>query len=167
MCCTCAGPHIMMGYWRSPELTAEKVQEASDPAARTMSTFDHFTVDEDGDLYFVDRSDDIIKTRGEKVSSVEVENALHDIPGVRQAAVIGIPDELLGEAVRAFVLLDEGAALTELDVIRECRTRLENFMVPRDVVFVTELPHTDSGKVRKKSLSREPLAASPRPGWLG
>jgi len=95
------------------------------------------------------------------VSSVEVENALHDVPGVRQAAVVGIPDELLGEAVRAFVLLDEGAALSELDVIRECRTRLENFMVPRDVVFVTELPHTDSGKVRKKSLSREPLAATP------
>ncbi len=126
-----------------------------------MSTFDHFTVDKDGDLYFVDRSDDIIKTRGEKVSSVEVENALHDVAGVRQAAVVGIPDELLGEAVRAYVLLDEGAALTELDVIRECRTRLENFMVPRDVVFVTELPHTDSGKVRKKSLSREPLAPSP------
>lgn len=155
------GPHIMMGYWRSPELTAEKVHEASEPAARTMSTFDHFTIDQDGDLYFVDRSDDIIKTRGEKVSSVEVENALHDTPGVRQAAVIGVPDELLGEAVRAFVLLDEGAALTELDVIRECRTRLENFMVPRDVVFVTELPHTESGKVRKKSLSREPLATSP------
>ena len=155
------GPHIMMGYWRSPELTAEKVQEASDPAARTMSTFDHFTMDEDGDLYFVDRSDDIIKTRGEKVSSVEVENALHDVAGVQQAAVIGVPDELLGEAVRAFVLLDEEARLTELDVIRECRTRLENFMVPRDVVFVTELPHTESGKVRKKSLSREPLPTSP------
>ena len=155
------GPHIMMGYWRSPELTAEKVKDAADPAARTMSTFDHFTVDEDGDLYFVDRSDDIIKTRGEKVSSVEVENALHDVSGVRQAAVVGIPDELLGQAVRAFVLLDEGAELTELDLIRECRTRLENFMVPRDVVFVTELPHTDSGKVRKKSLPREPLATSP------
>jgi amino acid adenylation domain-containing protein len=155
------GPHIMMGYWRSPELTAEKVQEASGPAERTMSTFDHFTVDEEGDLYFVDRSDDIIKTRGEKVSSVEVENALHDVPGVRQAAVIGVPDELLGEAVRAFVMLDEGAALTGLDLIRECRATLENFMVPREVVFVTELPHTESGKVRKKSLSREPLASSP------
>jgi acyl-coenzyme A synthetase/AMP-(fatty) acid ligase len=123
-----------------------------------MSTHDHFTVDEDGDLYFVDRSDDIIKTRGEKVSSVEVENALHDVAGIRQAAVIGIPDELLGEALRAFVLLDEGAELTELDVIKASRSRLENFMVPREVVFVTELPHTDSGKIRKKSLSREPLA---------
>ena len=151
------GPHIMMGYWNAPELTAEKLQEGPDPNERTMSTHDHFTVDEDGDLYFVDRSDDIIKTRGEKVSSVEVENALHDVAGIRQAAVIGVPDELLGEAVRAYVLLDEGAALTELDVIRQCRTRLENFMVPREVVFMTELPHTDSGKIRKKSLSREPL----------
>ena len=155
------GPHIMMGYWGAPELTAEKLEEGSDPGERTMSTLDHFTIDEDGDLYFVDRSDDIIKTRGEKVSSVEVENALHDVTGIRQAAVVGVPDELLGQAVRAFVLLDEGAQLTELDVIRECRTRLENFMVPRDVVFMAELPHTDSGKVRKKSLSREPLATSP------
>jgi long-chain acyl-CoA synthetase len=150
------GPHIMMGYWGAPELTAEKVQEG--PDERTMSTHDHFTVDADGDLYFVDRSDDIIKTRGEKVSSVEVENALHDVSGIRQAAVVGVPDELLGEAVRAFVLLDEGARLTERDVIKECRTRLENFMVPREVVFVAELPHTDSGKIRKKSLPREPLA---------
>jgi long-chain acyl-CoA synthetase len=154
------GPHIMMGYWGAPELTAEKLKEDPDPNARTMSTHDHFTIDADGDLYFVDRSDDIIKTRGEKVSSVEVENALHDVPGIRQAAVVGVPDELLGEAVRAFVLLDEGAQLTELAVIRECRTRLENFMVPRDVVFMTELPHTDSGKIRKKSLPREPLPRS-------
>jgi len=156
------GPHIMMGYWRAPELTAEKLRDGPYPGERTMSTHDHFTVDEEGDLYFIDRSDDIIKTRGEKVSSVEVENALHDVPGVRQAAVVGIPDELLGEAVRAFVLLEEAAELTELDVIKACRARLENFMVPRDVVFVTELPHTDSGKIRKKSLSREPLEASPK-----
>jgi long-chain acyl-CoA synthetase len=149
------GPHIMMGYWGAPELTAEKL--VSGEGERTMSTHDHFTVDADGDLYFVDRSDDIIKTRGEKVSSVEVENALHDVTGIRQAAVIGVPDELLGEAVRAFVLLDEGAELSERDVIRECRSRLENFMVPREVVFVSELPHTDSGKIRKKSLPREPL----------
>jgi amino acid adenylation domain-containing protein len=152
------GPHIMMGYWRSPGLTAEKLREDPGSGLRTMSTHDHFTIDADGDLYFVDRSDDIIKTRGEKVSSVEVENALHDVSGIRQAAVVGVPDELLGQAVRAFVLLDEGALLTELDVVKECRARLENFMVPRDVVFVTELPHTDSGKIRKKSLPREPLA---------
>jgi acyl-CoA synthetase (AMP-forming)/AMP-acid ligase II len=146
------GPHIMMGYWRAPELTADKLHDGPYPGERTMSTHDHFTVDEGGDLYFVDRSDDIIKTRGEKVSSVEVENALHDVDGIRQAAVVGVPDDLLGQSVRAFVLLEGGATLTEQEVIRACRARLENFMVPRDVVFVSELPHTESGKVRKKSL---------------
>src|SRR5207253_2476976 len=111
--------------------------------------------------YFVDRSDDVIKTRGEKVSSVEVENTLHDIAGVRQAAVIGVPDEILGQAVRAYVVLDEGASLDELEIIRACRGRLENFMVPKEVVFLEELPRTESGKVRKKSLSRDPIEAHP------
>ena len=155
------GPHLMMGYWQAPELTAEKLKEGPLPGERIMSTHDHFTVDADGDLYFVDRSDDIIKTRGEKVSSVEVENVLHDIEGVRQAAVIGVPDELLGQAVKAFVLLDDEAQLTEQEVIRACRAKLENFMVPREVVFAAELPHTDSGKIRKKTLLEAELAAKP------
>ncbi|HEY6151640.1 MAG TPA: class I adenylate-forming enzyme family protein [Gaiellaceae bacterium] len=155
------GPHLMMGYWNAPELTAEKLKQGALPGERVMSTHDHFTVDADGDLYFVDRSDDIIKTRGEKVSSVEVENVLHDIDGVRQAAVIGVPDELLGQAVKAFVLLDDGAQLTELEVIRACRAKLENFMVPKEVVFAAELPHTDSGKIRKKTLLEAELAGKP------
>jgi long-chain acyl-CoA synthetase len=146
------GPHIMMGYWRAPELTARQLREGPYPGERMLCTYDHFTVDADGDLYFVDRSDDIIKTRGEKVSSVEVENALHEIDGVRQAAVIGVPDDLLGQAVRAYVVLQEDAELNEQQIIRVCRSKLENFMVPRDVVIVEELPQTESGKVRKKSL---------------
>jgi acyl-coenzyme A synthetase/AMP-(fatty) acid ligase len=109
-------------------------------------------MDSDGDLYFVGRSDDIIKTRGEKVSPVEVENALHRIAGVREAAVVGVPDELLGQAIRAFVVLDEGASLTEQQVKRECMARLEAFMVPRDVVFLDELPKTATAKVRKADL---------------
>jgi amino acid adenylation domain-containing protein len=152
------GRHVMMGYWREPELTAEVLVAGPYPGERMLRTRDHFTVDEDGDLYFVDRSDDVIKSRGEKVSSVEVENALHDIPGVRLAAVVGVPDELLGQAIRAYVVRAD-PDLDERGVIRECRARLENFMVPREVVFVDELPKTESGKVRKKSLSREPLAA--------
>jgi acyl-coenzyme A synthetase/AMP-(fatty) acid ligase len=154
------GPHLMMGYWNAPELTAEKLKQGHLSGERIMSTHDHFTVDADGDLYFVDRSDDIIKTRGEKVSSVEVENVLHDIDGVRQAAVIGVPDELLGQAVKAFVLLDDDAQLTEQEVIRACRAKLENFMVPKEVVFAAELPHTDSGKIRKKTLLEAELAKS-------
>jgi long-chain acyl-CoA synthetase len=149
------GPHIMMGYWRAPDLTAKVLRDGPYPGERMLCTRDHFTVDGDGLLYFVDRSDDIIKSRGEKVSSVEVENALHTIPGISQAAVIGVPDDILGEAVRAYVVPGEGMELSEQEIIRACRERLENFMVPRDVVIVQELPQTDSGKVRKKSLVRD------------
>jgi long-chain acyl-CoA synthetase len=146
------GPHVMAGYWNLPEQTAHMLREGPVPGERMLCTHDNFTVDEDGLLYFVGRTDDIIKTRGEKVSPLEVENVLHAVPGVTQAAVVGVPDDVLGEAVRAFVVLREDAELTEQDVIRACRERLENFMVPRDVLFVPELPQTDTGKVRKKSL---------------
>jgi acyl-coenzyme A synthetase/AMP-(fatty) acid ligase len=122
---------------------------------RMLCTHDHFTVDADGDLYFVDRSDDIIKTRGEKVSSVEVENALHEISGVRHAAVIGVEDAVLGQAIRAYVVPQEDVQLSEQEIIRVCRSKLENFMVPREVLLVDELPHTESGKISKKSL-RDP-----------
>lgn len=155
------GPHVMMGYWRAPELSANKLREGSYPGERILCTHDHFTVDEDGDLYFIDRSDDLIKTRGGKVSSVEVENTLHGIPGVRHAAVIGVPDELLGESVRAYVVAEEGAQLDEQELIRACRAQLENFMVPHEIVFLDDLPRTESGKVRKKSLSSDPLEDLP------
>lgn len=151
------GPHVMMGYWRAPELTAKMLRDGPYPGERILCTHDHFTVDEDGDLYFVDRSDDVIKTRGEKVSSVEVENVLHDVDGVRMAAVVGVPDELLGEIVRAYLVLEEGKELDEQEILRACRGRLENFMVPKEVVFVADLPRGETGKIRKKSLSREPL----------
>ena len=146
------GPHVMVGYWKQPELTATMLKPGRFPGERVLCTHDFFTMDADGDLYFVGRSDDIIKTRGEKVSPVEVENVLHRIEGVREAAVIGVPDELLGEAIRAFVVLDEGASITEQQVKRECMARLEGFMVPRDVVFVRELPKTTTAKVSRRLL---------------
>jgi long-chain acyl-CoA synthetase len=149
------GPHVMVGYWRKPEQTAEMIVDGPLPGERMLCAQDQFTIDDEGFLYFVGRTDDIIKTRGEKVSPIEVENVLFDVDGVKEAAVVGVPDDVLGEAIRAFVVLDEGAALTEQDVIAACRTRLENFMVPRDVVFLDELPTTATGKVRRKSL-RDP-----------
>jgi amino acid adenylation domain-containing protein len=146
------GPHVMAGYWRKPEQTAEMLVDGPLPGERMLCAQDHFTVDEDGFLYFVGRSDDIIKTRGEKVSPIEVENAIFDIEGVKEAAVVGIPDEVLGEAIKAFVVLDDGATLGEQEVIAACRMRLENFMVPREVELRDELPTTATGKVRRKSL---------------
>jgi acyl-coenzyme A synthetase/AMP-(fatty) acid ligase len=128
------------------------LKEGRFPGERVLCTHDHFRQDADGFLYFMGRSDDIIKSRGEKVSPVEVENALATIPGVREVAVVGVPDDLLGQAVRAYVVPDAGADLTEKAFRREATARLESFMVPRDVLFVDDLPRTATGKVRKKSL---------------
>jgi acyl-coenzyme A synthetase/AMP-(fatty) acid ligase len=146
------GPHVMVGYWRKPEQTAEMIVQGPLPGERMLCAQDQFTVDEEGYLYFVGRSDDIIKTRGEKVSPIEVENVLFDIEGIKEAAVIGVPDEVLGETIKAFVVLDEGAELTAQEIIAACRTRVENFMVPAEVEFLDALPTTATGKVRRKSL---------------
>jgi acyl-coenzyme A synthetase/AMP-(fatty) acid ligase len=96
--------------------------------------------------------DDIIKSRGEKVAPKEVEHVLYNIRGVRDAAVIGVPDDILGQAVKAFVVLEAGAALTEKDIQRECQARLENFMVPKFVEIVPDLPTTTTGKIKKTDL---------------
>jgi amino acid adenylation domain-containing protein len=149
------GPHVMLGYWNKPEETAAMLKPGRYPGERLLCTHDWFTMDGDGFLYFRGRSDDIIKCRGEKVSPVEVENCLHGIPGIREAAVIGVKDAVLGEAIRAFVAIEEGSSLTEREIKAFCASQLENFMVPRDIVFLAELPKTPTGKIRKKDL-REP-----------
>jgi acyl-coenzyme A synthetase/AMP-(fatty) acid ligase len=128
------------------------------PGERVLCTQDFFRMDGDGFLYFQGRSDDIIKTRGEKVSPIEVENALHGIPGVREAAVIGIPDPLLGEAIRAYVVLEAESALNEKQLRLACAAKLENFMVPKEFVFVAEMPKTATGKVSKKLLREQKIS---------
>jgi acyl-coenzyme A synthetase/AMP-(fatty) acid ligase len=112
---------------------------------------DLFKMDEDGYLYFVSRRDDIIKSRGEKVAPKEVENVLYALDGVVEAAVVGVPDPILGQAIKAFVVV-EGVDLTDKDVLRHCRAHLEDFMVPKYVELCAELPKTASGKIRKTNL---------------
>jgi amino acid adenylation domain-containing protein len=146
------GPHVMVGYWNQPELTSEMLRTGCHPADRVLCTHDLFRMDEDGYLYFMGRSDDIIKSRGEKVSPVEVENVLYGITGVLDAAVVGVPDPALGEAIRAFVSLVPGTRLTEREIKRACQERLESFMVPQEIVLLSELPKTDTGKIRKMDL---------------
>jgi acyl-coenzyme A synthetase/AMP-(fatty) acid ligase len=109
-------------------------------------------MDEEGYLYFVARKDDIIKSRGEKVSPKEVENVLYGIEGVVEAAVVGVPDPILGQAIKAFVVLD-GVTLTEREVLGHCRAHLEDLMVPQVVEFRDSLPKTSSGKIKKTALS--------------
>ena len=147
------GATVMSGYWEKPEATAEKLRPGPLPGERVLYTGDLCRLDEDGYLYFVGRMDDIIKSRGEKVAPKEVENAISDVEGVKEVAVIGVPDDLLGQAVKAFVVLEEGAALSEKDLMRECQKRLEAFMVPKHIELRRELPKTGSGKIRKTGLS--------------
>jgi amino acid adenylation domain-containing protein len=146
------GPHVMVGYWRKPELTAWKLRSCATPGETWLHTDDLFRLDEDGFLYFVGRRDDILKVGGHKVSPREVEEVLCQMPGVREAAVIGMPDEAWGEAVRAFVVQGEGAALDAAAVQRFCSARLRGFMVPKAVDFLRDLPKTESGKVKKREL---------------
>jgi len=147
------GATVMQGYWGKPEESARKLRPGPLPGERVLYTGDLCRLDEEGYLYFVARMDDIIKSRGEKVAPAEVEAALLDVPGVREAAVIGVPDPLLGSAVKAFVVLEQGACLSERELRHACQQRLEPFMVPRELVLVPSLPHTHSGKIRKQGLA--------------
>jgi acyl-CoA synthetase (AMP-forming)/AMP-acid ligase II len=145
------GRHVMRGYWGDPETSSERFQAGVIPGERVCYTGDLFRKDEEGFLYFVGRKDDIIKSRGEKVAPKEVENALYDIKGVREAAVIGVPDSVLGEAVKAILVVD-GSDLSERQVMAHCRAHLEDFMVPKYVEFRQSLPKTSSGKIKKTGL---------------
>jgi acyl-coenzyme A synthetase/AMP-(fatty) acid ligase len=147
------GSNVMRGYWRKPEQTAERLKPGPLPGEMLLYSGDLFRTDEEGYLYFVARKDDIIKSRGEKVSPKEVENVLLSMPALYEVAVVGVQDAVLGESIKAFVVLKPGQQATEREVIRHCMERLESFMVPKHVVFLPELPKTDSGKIRKKGLA--------------
>jgi len=147
------GATVMKGYWDKPEATAKKLRPGPVPGEFVLYTGDYARMDEDGFLYFVGRMDDIIKSRGEKVAPKEVENALVNIPGVKESAVIGVPDAILGQAVKAYVVLEKGVSMSDKDIVRECQRRLENFMVPKHVVFVDDLPKTTTGKIKKTGLT--------------
>jgi amino acid adenylation domain-containing protein len=147
-----SGNHVMQGYWERPEETALRLREGPLPGQRVLHTGDLFRSDAQGYLSFVARRDDIIKTRGEKVAPREVENAIYLLPGVTGCAVVGVADAQLGQAVKAYVTLAEGSALSARDIIRHCLARLESHMAPQLVDIVDELPRTESGKIRHASL---------------
>jgi amino acid adenylation domain-containing protein len=146
------GATVMKGYWEKPEATAKKIKPGPLPNETVLYTGDYCRLDDEGYLYFVARMDDVIKSRGEKVAPKEVENALMNVSGVREAAVIGVPDDLLGQAVKAFVVMDPGVVLTEKELHKECQKRLEGFMVPKYFEIVPELPKTTTGKIKKTDL---------------
>lgn len=146
------GPHVMAGYWNNEELTKEMLKPGLVPGEKILCTHDLFQMDKDGFLYFLGRSDDIIKTRGEKVSPVEVENVIYKIEGVKEVAVIGIPDVILGESIVAFITCYDHSSIDEKIIQRECQLKLESFMVPQKIVLLPEMPKSSNGKIDKKSL---------------
>ena len=146
------GPNVMRGYWRNPEATARALRPGPIPGEVVLHTGDLFKLDEDGYLHFVARNDDIIKTRGEKVSPLEVESVICKVPGVIEVAVVGVPDQILGVAVKAAVVKAEGAEVTADDIRKRVRGDLDEVAVPKFVEFVDALPKTASGKVKKSEL---------------
>ena len=146
------GSNVMKGYWEMPEATEKVLKPGPLPGERVLYTGDLFKMDDEGFLYFVGRKDDIIKSRGEKVSPKEVENVLSSLEGVAEAAVIGVPDQILGQAVKAFIQVKEGVSLTNKDVLRHCSRHLEDFMMPKIVEFRILLPKTANGKINKREL---------------
>lgn len=140
------GPHMMRGYWRREEETAKTMRGG------WIHTGDIARADEDGYIYIVDRAKDMIISGGMNVYSVEVENVLMGHPAIREACVIGIPDEKWGEAVSAFVVLREGAVLGPDEVIDFCGRKLAAYSRPKRVEFVTEIPKTPYGKMDKKAM---------------
>jgi long-chain acyl-CoA synthetase len=155
------GAHVMQGYWGDPQATERALRPGPFPWERVLYTGDLFRSDEEGYLYFVARKDDIIKSRGEKVSPKEVETVLYEMPGIREAAVIGVPDPILGMAIKAVVAADPQASLTERDVIRHCQRRLEDFMVPKLVEFRASLPKSANGKISRSRVAEEVPEGTP------
>ena len=150
------GSNVMKGYWELPEETDRMLRPGPLPGEKVLYTGDLFRTDEEGYLYFVGRKDDIIKSRGEKVSPKEVENVLYGHPEVAEAAVVGVPDAVLGEAVKAILTRKSGSQLTEREILRHCANHLEDFMVPKLVEFRAALPKTSNGKIDKRELCGVP-----------
>ncbi len=146
------GANVMQGYWRADEATDRVLRPGRFPGEKVLYTDDLFRIDADGYMYFQSRTDDVIKSRGQKVSPREIENVLHGAPGVSEAVVVGVADPLLGEAIQAYVTLQPGCEVTERDILLHCARKLEDFMVPRSVDIVASLPHTSSGKLARREL---------------
>lgn len=147
------GSNVMQGYWNSPELTAHYFRPDNKTGETLLYSGDYFRQDEEGFLYFLGRKDDMIKCKGERISAKEIENLVYEIKGVTEAAVVGVPDEILGQAIKVYIVSYQNS-LTEKDVLKYCTAHLESFAVPKYIEFADELPRTAHGKIDKKILRR-------------
>ena len=140
------GPNLMQEYWKRPEATAEAFTEG------WLHTGDLARMDEDGDLYIVERKKDMYISGGENVYPAEVENVIFELPQIAEAAIIGVKDQTWGEVGRAVVVLKPDQKLTEAEVLGYLKARLARYKVPKSVVFTNQLPRNAAGKVLKNTL---------------
>ena len=140
------GPMIFKEYWNKPEATEKAFHDGY------FLTGDVAVMDTDGWFYIVDRKKDMIVASGYKVWPREVEDVLYTHPQVKEAAVVGVPDEYRGESVKAFVALKEADAVSEEELISYCKERMANYKYPRQVEFVDEVPKTATGKFLRREL---------------
>jgi long-chain acyl-CoA synthetase len=142
------GPNIMKGYFNNPAATAEALKDG------WLKTGDMGRLDEEGYLYLVDRMKDMVNSAGLKIWPREVEEVLYQHVGVAECAVIGVPDELFGESVKACVVARPGVEICAEDIIDFCKERLAGYKAPRMVEFMDGLPKTPAGKVLKTELRK-------------
>ncbi len=154
------GPTVSMGYWGNPDLT-EKVLRPNPlspneigTAERVCYSGDLVKMDEDGYLYFVGRRDSMIKTSGYRVSRTEIEEVLYQHSQVKEAAVIGVPDDVLGQSIQAFLVLDNPEEFNQADILLHCAEHLPRYMVPKTLKVEQDLPKTSNGKIDYPALER-------------
>jgi acyl-CoA synthetase (AMP-forming)/AMP-acid ligase II len=142
------GDTIMRGYWNAPEATAEALRDG------WLHTGDIVRADEEGFIYHVDRKKDIIISGGVNISAREIEEVIYRHPGVRECAVIAVPDPHWGESVKAVVSIRDGHKVTAEEIVEICRANLAGFKRPRSVDFVEEFPKSGMGKILKRELKK-------------
>lgn len=149
------GGHVRSGYWNNPDSSARRFIPGPLPGELVCRTGDLFRMDEEGCFYFVARNDEIIKSGAKKVAPREVENVLYALPSVVEAAAIGIPDPILGQVLKAFVVLNAQGrtSLAVDDILKHCHQSLEAHKVPRQIEIRDSLPKTPSGKIKKMALA--------------
>jgi long-chain acyl-CoA synthetase len=145
------GSNVMQGYWDLPAETA-KVLQTNSQGDKILRTRDLFKTDADGYFYFVARTDDLIKTGGERVSPKEIEDILCELAGVNEVAVYGVEHEFLGQAIKAAIVISAGSELTESDILAYCSVHLEKHAIPKYVEILPELPRTLTGKINRQQL---------------
>jgi long-chain acyl-CoA synthetase len=140
------GPSVGTGYWNRPEETANAFRPEG------LHTGDVGVMDEDGWIFVVDRKKDLLVVSGYKVWPREVEDVLYLHPAVREAAVVGRPDDYQGESVQAFVALRSGQSATAEELQAHCRENLSAYKCPRTIEFLDDLPKTATGKILRREL---------------